>query len=198
MTQFEQLDNLMEANEGLLLTKEVVSAGISKPVFYDYVKSRDLHCVGHGMYLSRDAWWDPFYLLHLSCPQIIFSHDVALYFHDLTDREPMQHTVTVKTGYNPSRLKKNYNAQVYTVKEDLYKVGLITMKTDYGHDVPIYDMERTICDVIRSRRNIEIQTYQDALKWYVRSRDKNLRRLMNYAELFHVEKMLRQYLLVLL
>jgi hypothetical protein len=59
-------------------------------------------------------------------------------------------------------------------------------------------MERTICDLIRSRRDIEIQTFQTAMKLYSRRQDKNLRTLMQYASLFRVEKILRQYLEVLL
>ena len=64
--------------------------------------------------------------------------------------------------------------------------------------MPVYDMERTICDLIRCRSNIEIQTLQGALKQYAIRKDKNLRMLMQYAPLFHVEKVLRQYLEVLL
>lgn len=59
-------------------------------------------------------------------------------------------------------------------------------------------MERTICDLILNLINIEIQTLQDALKQYTRRKDKNLRTLMQYAKLFRVEKILRQYLEVLL
>lgn len=59
-------------------------------------------------------------------------------------------------------------------------------------------MERTICDLLRSRKGIEIQIFQDAMKRYVRRKDKNLRILMQYASLFNVEKILRQYLEVLL
>ena len=43
--------------------------------------------------------------LHLRCPQAIFSHETALFFHDLTDREPLAYSITVKTGYNPIWLK---------------------------------------------------------------------------------------------
>ena len=64
--------------------------------------------------------------------------------------------------------------------------------------MPVYNMERTICDLIRCRSNMEIQTLQYALRHYVIRKDKNLRVLMNYAELFHVEKALRKYLEVLL
>lgn len=56
----------------------------------------------------------------------------------------------------------------------------------------------TICDLLRSRSRIEIQTFQGALKAYARRKDKNLRALMQYAGMFKVEKILRQYLEVLL
>lgn len=137
------------------------------------------------------------YLLHLRFSQAVFSHETALFFHDLTDREPLQYTVTVKTGYNPTKLKKE-GVQAFTIKAELHELGLITMQTPFGHDVPVYDMERTVCDVLRSRNHIETQTFQDALKAYARRKDKNLRILMHDAKLFRVEKILRHYLDVLL
>ena len=197
MSQFEQLDHLLKTQEGMLRTDQVVSAGISKPVFYNYVRSRDLERVAHGMYLSKDTWVDAMYLLHLRFSQVVFSHDTSLFFHDLTDREPLQYTVTVKTGYNPTKLKAE-GVQVFTIKAELHEVGLITMQTPFGHDVPVYDMERTVCDLLRSRNHIEMQTFQGALKAYARRKDKDLRTLMRYAKLFRVEKILRQYLEVLL
>lgn len=112
MGQFEQLDQLLETQDGMLRTAQVVSAGISKPVFYDYVHSRELERVAHGIYLSKDAWVDAMYLLHLRVEQAVFSHETALFFHDLTDREPLEYTVTVKTGYNPSKLKADRKSVV--------------------------------------------------------------------------------------
>lgn len=197
MSQFEQLDQLLERQDGLLRTRQAVSAGISKPVFYDYVLSRNLERVAHGIYLSQDAWVDAMYLLHLRFSQAVFSHETALFFHDLTDREPLQYTVTVKTGYNPTKLKKE-GIQVFTIKGELQKIGLSTAQTPFGHTVPVYDVERTICDLLRSRSHIEIQVFQSALKAYAARRDKDLGSLMRYAKLFRVEKILRQYLEVLL
>ena len=191
MSQFQQLDQLMERQDGMLRTGQALAAGISKPVFYQFVQSRGLEQAAHGIYLSKDAWVDAMYLLHLRCPQAIFSHETALFFHDLTDREPLAYSITVKTGYNPTRLKGE-GVQVFTIKAELHEVGLTT-----AH-VPVYDMERTICDVLRSRNHIEMQTFQGALKAYARRSDKDLRTLVRYAKLFRVEKILRQYLEVLL
>lgn len=197
MTQFEQLDLLLNEYGGTIQTFQVINNGISKPVFYAYVKERGLEQATHGVYVSPDTWTDAMYILHLRCSQAVFSHETSLFFHDLTDREPLKYAITVRTGYNPSRLQED-GFQVYTVKKELHEIGITTMQTSFGHSVPVYDMERTICDLLRSRRNIEIQTFQDALKQYVRRKDKNLRMLMKYASMFHVEKILRSYLEVLL
>ena len=197
MSQFQQLDKLMESQNGMLRTRQALEAGISKPVFYQFVRFRDLEQASHGIYISKDSWVDTMYLLHLRCPQAIFSHEVALYFHDLTDREPLKYSVTVKTGYNPTKLKAD-GIQVYTIKEELYEIGMTSAQTPFGHEVPTYDKERTICDILRSRNRIETQTFLDALKSYVRRKDKDLRRLLQYAKLFRVEIILNNYLKVLL
>jgi hypothetical protein len=59
-------------------------------------------------------------------------------------------------------------------------------------------MERTICDILRNRNQIDIAIVTDAIKRYVKRKDKNLPQLMRYAELFKVTKLLTRYMEVLL
>ena len=197
MTANERINVLCERNSGILKTAQVLENGISKSTFYAYAKQHGVKQAAHGVYVSPDAWTDAMYLLHLRCAQAVFSHESALFFHDLTDREPSPYSITVKTGYNPAGLQAD-GIKVYTIKKELHDVGIVTMNTPFGHPVLVYDMERTICDLIRSRSGIEVQTFQDALKQYAKRKDKDLRKLMRYAQMFHVEKLLRQYLEVLL
>lgn len=197
MMQSEKMNELLERNKGILQTAQALDAGISKQAFYGYVKAYGLERICHGVYAAQDAWVDTAYILHLRCRQAVFSHDSALFFHELTDREPTRHSLTVKSGYNPSKLQAD-GFRVFTVKESLHSIGLTDGKTPFGHTVPVYDMERTICDLLRSRSRMETQELQTALREYVRKKEKNLQRLMQYAPIFGVEKLLRQYLEVLL
>lgn len=197
MTENEKIDMLLKTQNGIIRTSQVIKEGISKQIFYMYANSRDLQQVAHGIYVSKEAWIDTMYILQLRCNQAIFSHDTALFFHDLTDREPMQYAVTVKTGYNPSKLKSE-GIQVYSIKKELHELGLVKMKTPFGNEVYVYNMERTVCDIIRSRSTIESQVFQDTLKQYARKKNKDLRLLMKYAKELHVENILRKYLEVLL
>jgi hypothetical protein len=77
-------------------------------------------------------------------------------------------------------------------------LGKTEKSSGMGHTVITYDLERTLCDVIRSRNKIDEQIVIEALKNYARSKEKDLHRLYRYAENFGVEKILHQYLEVLL
>lgn len=62
----------------------------------------------------------------------------------------------------------------------------------------MYDLERTICDLVRSRSHFDFQDFQSALKRYAARKDKDLNKLMQYTRLFRVEKVLRTYLEILI
>lgn len=55
MTTFQQLDVLLEQNNGILRIAQALQIGVSKPVFYSYAKQRGLERAAHGVYLSPDA-----------------------------------------------------------------------------------------------------------------------------------------------
>ncbi len=197
MSAKNQISVIASEHNGVLKTADVVSAGISKKTLSEFVKERGFERAAHGIYCDPDAWTDNMLVLQLRCPKTIFSHDTALFLHDLTVREPLNYTVTAKTGYNPSHLTEA-GVKVYTVRKDLFEIGITDCLTPFGNRINVYNMERTICDVIRSRSTIDTQVFQDALKQYAKRKDKDLHQLMEYAKLFHVDRILRQYMAVLL
>ncbi len=54
------------------------------------------------------------------------------------------------------------------------------MKTPYGNKVKVYDLERTICDIIRNKKKIEIALFTDAMKRYADRKDRNSIKLHKY------------------
>ncbi len=184
-------------SSGHLLAEDAIGAGIDKSSFYDFVKNHRFEKVSPGLYITPESWSDEAFILHTRCPQAIFSHDEALYHHGLIDREPQKPTITIYTSYNTKRLTQS-GVKVFTVKRELLEIGKTTYTNSFGHNIPIYDLERTICDLIRSRSRFEIQDFQSALKSYVSRKDKDLTKLMEYAKLFHVDRIIRRYMEVLL
>lgn len=197
MNKKEKLDNMLCEKNGVLQTADVIEAGISKTYFMEYAKKMELERVAKGIYLSPDAWEDPFYLLQMRYPQIIFSHETSLYLLGMAEREPLQFTVTAKAGYHAKSMKEQ-KVKVYRVKKELLELGVVNLESPEGNLVKAYNAERTVCDLLRSRSNVEIQDLQTAIREYLRSKEKNLPQLMRYAKEFRVEKVLRPYLEMLL
>ena len=191
------LDVLLDDNNGYIKISDVVRVGISKTYFGEYARKRGLERVAHGLYMSQEAWNDGMYVIQTRYPKLVFSHETALYLLNFAEREPIQYTITLKANSNSAGLAKQ-GIKVYKVKDELFGEGLIETQSPTGHILRVYNIERTICDLFRSRRNIEIQDLQSAVKGYIRLKEKNIPLLLRYAKTFSVEKAVRQYLEVLL
>lgn len=181
-------------NQGIIQIADIIAEGISKQYAIQYLQHMNYERVAKGVYLAPDAWQDDLYIISLQYRKIIYSHDTALYLLGLSEREPLYFTVTVPRGY-----KVNYKGESplkkVTAIEEYYHIGIDTAATPYGHTVPCYNAERTLCDIFRA--DTEAQEKQYAVKEYLKGR-RNLPQLMEYAKILHIEKKIKQYMEVLL
>ncbi|MDR3552549.1 MAG: type IV toxin-antitoxin system AbiEi family antitoxin domain-containing protein [Clostridia bacterium] len=197
MTGAEKLESLILESCGIITTMQADTYAIHREYLREFVRLGKLERIAHGVYIAPDVWEDKMMLLQLRKNKMIYSHETALFLHDLTDRDPLTYCVTVPTGYNTSKLTQD-GLTVHTIKRDLLELGVCTAKTSFGNDVRAYNMERTICDIVRDRHKQDAIVVTDALKRYTKRKDKGLNTLMKYSELFRIEKVLRNYLEVLL
>jgi predicted transcriptional regulator of viral defense system len=197
MAMPNELQSVMKQNGGMVTTAQANEVGISNERLRLLVHSGDLERVTTGIYVLPDEFTDKMFIVQLRRPKIIYSHETALFLHELTDRDPINYMVTVPTGYNPTRLRED-GFTVFTIKRELHEIGVTKLTTMFGNSVTVYDLERTICDCLRSRNNLDIAVVTDAIKRYAKRKDKNLNKLMQMAETFKVTKLLRGYMEVLL
>lgn len=194
--KYNAIEKLIAENNGILKTADVVAAGISKETFYKYVKYAGLEKAAHGIYLSPDCLTDELYLLQVQFPKAVYSHEAALYLHDLAEKEPIPFSVTVPASYNSGGLIKK-GVKAYYVKKEWYDMGICEIQTPGGHFVKAYDMERTICDILRKRQNMDISVFNYAVKEYMKRKDKRISVLSRYAVALHIEKQMRETMGVL-
>lgn len=185
--------------ENVVITnKEAEKLGYTRYNLSGLTKSGQLERLRPGLYQLKGKVIDDFVLISSNSNRIIFSHQTALYLHDLSDRTPSVFHISVPQGYNASHIKKRYeDIQVHYVKKDLYEIGKTEIKSPQGNLIPIYDIERTICDIIIDREKIDKQIFTDAIKRYFKSNNKNLRLLIKYSRLFKIEDEIRKYMEVL-
>ena len=186
------------SNEDVIDIKSITNSNnISRQAVYNFIKNKKMEKVGPGIYIMPGTIEDKAYTLFLRCPKGIISHDDALYYYGLIDREPINHSITIYSGYNPSVLTKS-GYKVFTIDKKLLNLGKTEVTNNFGHVIQMYDLERTICDLMRSRSNYEIEDIKTALKSYVKRTDKNLHKLMDYAKKLGVEKLIKSYLKIIL
>ena len=197
MDYIKDLQTVALNNGGIIETKTAAAYGISKAVLSKLSKENKIFRIAHGQYIFPDDMQDELLSISKRSDKIIISHETALFLHGISDRTPFEHTVTAPSGCIPSASIKA-ECKVYYIKPELFELGKTTLKTPAGNEVVAYDLERTICDVIRSRNKMGTETFLAALKMYAASPKKDLNKLNSYAKMMRVSNILRQYLEVLL
>jgi predicted transcriptional regulator of viral defense system len=193
----EKVRDIFKEQNGILLTSDLAKFGIPRTYLSILVKNGEIQRISRGVYSAANYMTDEMTSIQARYKGAIFSHETALYLLRLTDRTPLFYSVTVPAVYNATPLKAN-GAKVYFVSRDLHLVGLMTMKSPHGNDIKTFNLERTICDVLRSRNKIEVQFVNEALKKYVVHKDRNIDQLYDYAKQFRIQRIIREYIEVLL
>ena len=84
------------------------------------------------------------------------------------------------------------------MKAEWYLEGMTKTESPGGNKITAYNMERTLCDVLRKRGGVDTGVVTEAFKRYAVRKDKNIPLLSEYAKKFHVEEKVRRYLEVLI
>lgn len=187
---------LKNTDNGIITSKSVTEHGIHRSVLGEMVKSGELIQCSRGVYLLADEWEDELYLLQQKYKRGIFSHDTALYLLGYSERVPFIFHMTFPTKYHSVSLK-NENVAVTRVNDNNYGLGISTAETPAGNTVQVYDLERSLCDMMRGSAE-DIQTIQYAMKKYATSKHRDINKLVRYAKQLRVEPKVRKYIEVLL
>lgn len=197
MDYMPKLANISQRHGGIITTNMASNLGISKAMLSKLCKDTKIYRIAQGQYVLYDDLQDELLSISNRSSKIIFSHETALFLHGLSDRTPFEYTASVPTNYTASPTMRA-NCKFHYIKPDLYPLGKTELITPFGNMVPVYDLERTICDIVRSRNKIGTETFLSALKLYAACPHKDLNKLNFYAQKLHVKTLMRQYLEVLL
>lgn len=192
-----KIREILKNNNGIVTSTQVTQADIPRRCLSAMVESGVISRIARGIYALPEAWEDEFFLIQYRFSKGIFSHETALYLHEMTDRTPIRYTMTFPFGYNTGNVKKHgIIAKLST--EETYPLGLITMTSPGGNSVKVYDIERTLCDIVKYRHRTDIQVLNQAMKTYADSKNKDISKLMYYAEKLRVKPKVLKYMEVLL
>ena len=192
-----KLKMISDNNGGIISTNNAAESGISRMMLLNLCKNGIIVHIAHGQYILANEIQDEMLSVSMRSKNIIFSHETALFLHGISDRTPFEHTITYPSGKVPSPALRDV-CKIYFVKPELFDMGKTELTTPMGNQVIGYDLERTICDIVRSRNKVGTETFHAAMKMYVKRKDKDFNKLYLYAKELRIQKIINNYLEVLL
>lgn len=187
----EIIEELMKKNNGYITSKELDMFDIHRMYLSIMQEKGLIKKVASGIYIDTNKIVDSYYVFGLSMPNVIFSHMTALYLHGLSIKNLNDiYDITVKRSYNSVHLRKH---NVFYVDNDIYELGIIEIETPMGNKVKVYDIERCICDIIRSKNRMDLELIKYSVKEYIKRKDKDLVKLSLYAEKLGIKKVVMDY-----
>ena len=170
----------MSKNNGVITAAECRREGINSAYLTQLVREGILTRSARGIYSFTAVMQDEEFIFQSRHKRCIFSYGSALSLHGMIDRLPGIMEVTVYRGYNAHRIPKQ--VRVHYVIKDIYPLGIIQVETIFGNMVDVYDLERTLCDLIKNRAEIEGDIFAQSLRSYLKHPKKDLPQLFAYAK----------------
>ncbi len=177
-------------NNGFLRNKDLVDNNIPSVYLTRLVNNNVIERVSRGLYVRTNSLPDDLVILQNKSKNAIYSNMTALYLYGFSDRLPIKYDITVNSGYNGS-LQEVDNVNLFYTKKELLNLGEIVYRLDSGNLIKVYDLERTICDIIKNKNRLDQELVNKALRKYFYSKEKNTLKLYEYAKKMKIYKKVR-------
>ena len=195
----EKIKEVFYANHGYSSTGDISTAGIDRRILRDLINENTIEKIKRGLYRWKDAKFDiEEELINVSkiIPHGVICLESALAYYKLTTYTPGEYTIAVRRNYN-IKLPDYPPIRLYYFSDKYYIDGVEKIDID-GNIIKIYNIEKTICDCLRYEDKISKDIIIESIKEYVKRRDKNISKLMNYAAKAKVKDAVQKYIEVLI
>ena len=197
MNNYDKILDYAKKNNGYITKKEVESLKVNSTFLSNLVNDNKIERVGTGIYKLSEYPIDNFYIISKISKNMCYSHATALYLLNMSDRIPIVYDITVPYNYSGNLLNKE-NVSLRYVSSDIFELGMIDIKTINNLPVKCYDLERTLCDIIKDKNRMDKEIYSKALKEYAKNKNKDILKLIKYAKKLDIENEVVELMEVLL
>ena len=194
MTKIAQISN----EQMIFSVQELKDKGFSHYKINQMVEQGILIKLNKKYYenVNFDGEGSDFYYAYAFVPGgVICLLSAAVYYH-LSAYRPDAIDVAIPRKAKVSTLPDWPELNICYFTEDRFDAGIVTVE-DGNNRFRIYDIEKTVVDIVFYREKIGIEETREVLTTYLSRSDRNLNRLIRYAELLKCGDVMKRYLEVL-
>ncbi len=194
LNTYEKVTKLFRDGNGYRNAAQLKDAKVTTVQIKELVSKGILERVSHGHYWLIDEEKgkpENFEMLEACMvnPRAVICADSACYYHGLIQKAPERLSVaTLKT--DRSKMQLNFPVTRHYYSDLAFEQDLEVVKTPYGQ-IRIYALERSVCDTIRFRADIGIETVEHIVQNYMKLENRQMGRLLAYADAMRVGKIVR-------
>ena len=187
------------SNCHFISVNELAELGLSYYKINRLVKEGQLVKVNKSMYENTNFAGDEtdFSIVSAFAPKGVFCMMSAARYYGLKTFLPDAVDVAIERTMKISTLPDWPNVNIWYFPEKRYSKG-ISEASDIGGTFRIYDIEKTVVDILYYRNKVGIEETKEIIKNYLQREDRNLIQLRRYADELGCKKILETYLEVLL
>ena len=186
-------------NQMIFSSQELRNMGFSYYRIHQMVEQGMLTKLNKKYYenVGFDGEESDFYYVYAYVPDGVVCLLSAAVYYNLSTYRLEAIDVAIPRNGNVSTLPDWPELKVCYFTDDRYYTGIEIIE-DGKNRFRIYDIEKTVVDIVYYREKIGIEETKEVLTSYLRRSDRNLNRLIRYAEMLKCGNIMKRYLEVLL
>ena len=186
--QTYNLKNIFKGYDGVMKTKELYKNGVSKYDVKKLIDNNILERITQGYYKLVDEEISDIKLISILLPDGVLCFDSALFYYEYSDRTPMEWHIAVYKDISKSKVKLDYPyIKPYFIEKELLELGVEEAVIE-NVKVKIYSRERLICDCLAYENKMDIELFNKAIQGYINDPQKNISKLMEFADVRNVTR----------
>ncbi|MBM7556071.1 type IV toxin-antitoxin system AbiEi family antitoxin domain-containing protein [Halanaerobacter jeridensis] len=197
----QKIKRIFKENGGYARTKDITKQGIHSHYLYQLVEEGVIDKIKRGLYFWEiediNYLKDGFVKANQIVPNGVICLLSALSYYDITTYNHFEYYIAIhRKDYKP-KLPDYPPIKVIYFKEKQFEIGIKEIELN-NKTVKIYDLEKTICDCLKFKDRVGMDIIKEALTEYVKRSNKDINKLLNYAEKIGVFDIAKTYLEVLM
>lgn len=191
----------ISADKPLYTSKELKDMGYTYYAIKKLVQDGSLFKLANGIYKvdASNQEYSEFYFTSVCIPNGIICLMSAARYYGLTTYWPNGIDVAIERNTKATGLPDSPDYNIYYFSRNRFELGRNIIRGEHEYDYfDIYDIEKTVIDILFYRNKIGIEETKEVLTNYLKREDRDINKLYRYAKQLRAEKILRTYLEVLL
>lgn len=188
------------SNEQLIFSiQELKDKGLSYYKINQLVKQGILIKLNKNYYENTnfDGEESDFYYAYAYVPNGVICLLSAAVHYNLSTHRPDAIDIAIPRKARVSTLPEWPELKIYYFTDERFSVGAEIIEVG-KNKFRIYDVEKTVVDIVFYREKMGIEETKEVLSNYLHRKDRNLNKLIRYAEMLKCEDTINKYLEVLI